>query len=52
MFVLPRVTAPALLSLETIVASYGETKFSSILEPQVVLMFLVQKISFVRYRYS
>src|SRR5512139_3369150 len=36
MLVLPMVTAPAALSSPTTWASYGETKFDSILEPQVV----------------
>src|SRR3989442_1040582 len=36
MFVFPSATAPASKSRRTTVASYGETKFSSISEPHVV----------------
>src|SRR5688500_18916343 len=45
MLVLPRVTMPAALSFSTTVASYGDTKLSSILEPQLVLTPCVQKMS-------
>ena len=45
MFVFPRVTIPALLSFDTTVALYGDTKVSNILEPHVVLIPFVQKIS-------
>ena len=44
--VLPNITKPASLQFSTTCASYGEIKLSSILEPQVVLTPLVQKISF------
>src|SRR6266849_4986771 len=44
--VLPSNTAPASLNLRIVVASYGETKFASILEPQVVGNPSVQKMSF------
>ena len=40
MFVLPISTASAALSFSTTVASYGGTKFSSILLPQVVRLAL------------
>src|SRR5512143_3873311 len=36
MLVLPSVTMPAALSFSTTVASYGETKLSSMREPQLV----------------
>src|SRR5918911_2845544 len=36
MLVLPRVTAPARANCSTTYASYGETKFDSILDPHVV----------------
>src|SRR4029079_17307439 len=45
MFVLPSVTMPAALSFSTTVASYGDTKWSSIFEPQLVLTPWVQKMS-------
>ena len=37
MLVLPSVTMPAALSFSTTVASYGDTKLSSMREPQLVL---------------
>jgi hypothetical protein len=45
MLVLPSVTMPAALSLSTTVASYGDTKLSSMREPQLVLTPRVQKMS-------
>src|SRR5919108_3031423 len=45
MLVLPRVTMPASFSRATTVASYGDTKLSSIREPQLVLTPCVQKMS-------
>src|SRR6188768_4364158 len=45
MLVLPSVTMPAALSLSTTVASYGDTKLSSIFDPQLVLTPCVQKMS-------
>src|SRR5215510_787606 len=45
MFVLPSVTMPAALSFSTTVASYGDTKLSSMREPQVVRTPRVQKMS-------
>src|SRR6185295_463959 len=45
MLVLPSVTMPAALSFSTTVASYGDTKLSSMREPQLVLMPRVQKMS-------
>ncbi len=45
MLVLPSVTMPAALSFSTTVASYGDTKLSSIFEPQLVLTPCVQKMS-------
>src|SRR3954468_18162961 len=47
MFVLPMRTASASLSFRTTVASYGGTKFSSILLPQVVFCPLVQITSLI-----
>src|SRR3982751_3597646 len=44
-FVLPRITAPAASSFCTTVASYGARKFSSILDEQVVVPQLVQRLS-------
>ena len=43
--VLPNVIMPASFKRETTVASYGAIKLSSIFEPQVVFVPLVQKIS-------
>src|SRR5687768_7892393 len=45
MLVLPSMTMPAALSFSTTVASYGDTKLSSIFEPQLVLTPAVQKMS-------
>src|SRR3954471_511326 len=45
MLVLPSVTMPAALSLSTTVASYGDTKLSSMREPQLVRTPAVQKMS-------
>ena len=45
MLVLPSMIAPARLSFATTVASYGETKFSSMREPQLVRTHSVQKMS-------
>jgi hypothetical protein len=45
MFVLPSDTAPASASRFTTVASYGETKLSSMRDPQLVLTSSVQKMS-------
>src|SRR6185436_1579923 len=45
MFVLPSVTMPAAFSFSTTVASYGDTKLSSIREPQLVRTPCVQKMS-------
>src|SRR5688572_11934731 len=45
MFVLPSVTAPASFRRPTTCASYGATKFESILEPQEETQPLVQKMS-------
>ena len=45
MLVLPSVTMPAALSFSTTVASYGDTKLSSMREPQLVLTPRVQKMS-------
>src|SRR6187399_945134 len=45
MLVLPRVTMPAAFSFSTTVASYGDTKLSSIFEPQLVRTSFVQKMS-------
>src|ERR687896_242267 len=44
MLVLPSTTAPACASRSTTVASYGETKFDSMREPQVVSTPSVQKM--------
>ena len=41
----PSVTMPAALSFSTTVASYGDTKLSSIFDPQLVLTPCVQKMS-------
>jgi hypothetical protein len=45
MLVLPTVTAPASFNRCTTWASYGETKFASIFEPQVESQPLAQKMS-------
>ena len=45
MFALPSITVPAAFSRATTVASYGDTKFESIFEPQVVSTPSVQKMS-------
>ena len=45
MFVLPSITTPACSSRSTTVALYGETKLSSIREPQAVFTPAVQKMS-------
>src|SRR3954470_16855669 len=45
MLVLPSVTMPAALSFSTTVASYGDTKLSSMREPQLVRTPDVQKMS-------
>ncbi len=45
MLVLPSMTMPAALSFSTTVASYGDTKLSSMREPQLVLTPRVQKMS-------
>ena len=45
--VLPTITAPAALSLVMAVASYGGTKFSRILEAQVVRRPLVHITSLI-----
>ena len=45
MLVLPNITIPASIHFSTTVALYGAMKLSSILEPQVVRIFLVQNIS-------
>src|SRR5690606_40717342 len=45
MFVLPSMTAPASFSRSTTVASYGDTKLSSIREPHEVFTPAVQKMS-------
>src|SRR5690606_19379378 len=45
MFVLPSMTAPAPFSRSTTAASYGDTKLSSIREPQDVFTPAVQKMS-------
>ena len=45
MLVLPSMTTPAARSRCTTVASYGETKFASMREPQVVFSPRVQKMS-------
>src|SRR5690349_12115337 len=45
MFVLPSVTIPDAFSFSTTVASYGDTKLSSMREPQLVRTPLVQKMS-------
>jgi len=45
MLVLPSMTAPARFNFATTVASYGETKLSSMREPQVVRTPSVQKMS-------
>src|SRR3954454_22751506 len=45
MLVLPSVTMPAASSFSTTVASYGDTKLSSMREPQLVLIPAVQKMS-------
>src|SRR5688500_9002098 len=45
MLVLPSITMPAALSFSTTVASYGDTKLSSMREPQLVLTPRVQKMS-------
>src|SRR6185436_13033702 len=45
MLVLPRITAPAALNCSITWASYGDTKFASILEPHVVRHPLAQKRS-------
>src|ERR1041384_8177124 len=45
MCVLPSMTIPDAVSFSTTVASYGDTKLSSIFEPQLVLTPCVQKMS-------
>src|SRR6185436_18267017 len=45
MLVLPSVTIPDAASFSTTVASYGDTKLSSMCEPQLVLTPRVQKMS-------
>src|SRR5262245_10514850 len=45
MLVLPSVTMPPALSFSTTVASYGDTKLSSMREPQLVFTPVVQKMS-------
>ncbi len=47
MLALPSKTKPSLLRRSITVASYGGTKFSSILEPQVVLIPFVHNKSFM-----
>src|SRR5438045_2851664 len=46
-FVFPRMIAPAASSLRTTVASYGDRKFASIFDAQVVVPKLVQKLSLI-----